>query len=171
MQQKFDSNGKPNGEFPYTVGYYDTYGSNAARTQLSRKLGTIKEDELFIMVSYDAIGTNDDLNARMDKLKSQAWHKIKKNWRYPYAAIGTGKDGIISEDLKGFDEKKHAFSQIAFESVKNDEGMGLHTALTDVNADNANLLVWNGDEWVSTASTIDGKDLKSLRSYVLSGVD
>lgn len=187
ITQGFGSDGKPNGNFPYKVGYYDTYGSNAARTQLARKLGTIKDDEIFVMVSYDAIGTNGDLNARMDKMQSQAWHKVKTRWRYPYAAIGTGKDGIISEDLKGFDEKKHAFAQVSFESVKNDDGMGPHTALTyegttkqsnnsrdlraDIESDNANLLAWNGEEWTSTSQTIDGKDLKSLRSYVLSGVD
>ncbi len=154
-----------------SIGYYDTYGSDAARTQLARKLGTVAEDEMFVMVSYDAIGTNDDLNSRMDKLKSQAWHKVKRNWRYPYAAIGTGKNGIISEDLQDFDAKTYAYAQVAFESLTVVEGMGTHTALTSVAAANDNLLVWNGNEWTNTASTIDGKDIKSLRNYVLSGVD
>lgn len=188
LTQTVDSNNKPTGEFPYKVGYYDVYGSDAARTQLARKLATVKENEIFIMVSYDAIGSNDELNARMDKLGSQAWHKVKTRWRYPYAAIGTGKHGIISEDLKGYDEKKHAFAQISFETIDNNEGMGTHTALTyssttlqsnnnsrDLRAviqtTNDNLLVWDGEEWSSTASTIDGKDLKSLRNFVLSGVD
>jgi len=154
-----------------SIGYYDTYGSNAARTQLARKLGTVKDDEMFVMVSYDAIGTNKELNARMDKLKSQAWHKVKRSWRYPYAAIGTGKFGIISEDLKGYDEKKHAYAQVAFESLKAEEGMGTHTALTSVSAPNDNLLVYNGDTWSMSASTIDGKDITKLRSFILSGVD
>jgi hypothetical protein len=154
-----------------SLGYYDTYGSNAARTQLARKLGTVSENEMFVMVSYDAIGTNDNLNARMDRLNSQAWHKVKRNWRYPYAAIGTGKFGIISEDLQEFDDKKHAHSQVAFESLIPDEGMGTHTALTSVSATNDNLLTWNGETWGSSAATLEGKDLKSLRSYVLSGVD
>ena len=182
LTQKFDTAGKPNGDFGYSVGYYDIYGSNAAKTQLARKLGTIEDTQLFVMISYDAIGTNDDLNKRMDKLNTKAWHKIKKSWRYPYAAIGSGKDGIISEDLKDFDEKKHAFAQIAMESVKNSEGMGTHTSLTysgtnsagtipQIQTENDNLLVWDGKTWKSDASTVDGKDLKSLRSFVLSGVD
>jgi len=154
-----------------SLGYYDTYGSDSARTQLARKLATVGDNEMFIMVSWDAIGTNDTLNSRMDKLGSQAWHKIKRNWRYPYAAIGTGKFGIISEDLQGYDDKTHAFAQVAFESLKPDEGMGPHTALTSVGAANDNLLVWNGETWGLSASTIDGKDLKNLRSYILSGVD
>jgi hypothetical protein len=154
-----------------SIGYYDTYGSNAARTQLARKLGTIGENEMFVMASYDAIGTNDDLNARMDKLGSQAWHKVKSNWRYPYAAIGTGKFGIISEDLQGYDDKTYAYAQVAFESLIPEEGMGSHTALTSIDAANDNLLVWNGEAWTSSASTVEGKDLTSLRSYVLSGVD
>jgi len=160
-----------------SIGYYDTYGSNAARTQLARKLGTIAKNDMFIMVSYDAIGTNNDLNKRMDLLKSKAWHKVKRSWRYPYAAIGTGKFGIISEDLKGYDEKKHAYAQVAFESLVPSEGMGPHTALTsltDSNGNpmpNSNLLVWDGDTWSLSAETLDGKDLSSLRSYILSGVD
>ena len=154
-----------------SLGYYDTYGSNEAKTQLARKLASVGENEMFVMVSYDAIGTNDELNSRMDKLGSQAWHKIKKDWRYPYAAIGTGKFGIISEDLQGYDSKTYAYAQVAFESLLPDEGMGKHTALTNVNASNDNLLVWNGEIWSSSASTIEGKDLSALRNYVLSGVD
>lgn len=154
-----------------SVGYYDTYGSTAAQTQLARKLATVAEDQMFVMTSYDAIGTNKELNQRMDKLGSQAWHKVKSNWRYPYAAIGTGKFGIISEDLKGYDEKKHAYAQVSFESLVPNEGMGPHTALTSVNASNDNLLVWNGETWSSSTTTVDGKDLTALRSYILSGVD
>lgn len=154
-----------------SIGYYDTYGSNSARTQLARKLGTIKDDEMFVMVSYDAIGTNTELNKRMDSLKSQAWHKIKRNWRYPYAAIGTGKFGIISEDLEGYDDKKHAYAQVAFESLKPDEGMGVHTALSSTTASNDNILVWDGDKWSSTSTTVDGKTLNQVRSHILSGVD
>lgn len=154
-----------------SLGYYDTYGSNSARTQLARKLATVEDSQMFVMVSWDAIGTNDTLNTRMDKLGSQAWHKIKRNWRYPYAAIGTGKFGIISEDLQDYDDKTHAFAQVAFESLNPNEGMGHHAALTAVGASNDNLLVWNGETWGSSASTIDGKDLATLRSYILSGVD
>lgn len=154
-----------------SIGYYDTYGSNAARTQLARKLATVGVNEMFVMVSYDAIGTNSTLNARMDKLGSQAWHKVKRNWRYPYAAIGTGKFGIISEDLQEYDDKKHAYAQVAFESLVPDEGMGPHTSLTSTSAPNDNLLVWDGETWGSTAQTLEGKSLKQLRSFILSGVD
>ena len=163
-----------------SIGYYDTYGSNAARTQLARKLGTVKESEMFVMVSFDAIGTNTELNKRMDKLKSQAWHKIKRNWRYPYTAIGTGKFGIISEDLQDYDAKTHSFSQVAFTDLEAEKGMGTHTALThEVNSNgtitiqskNDNLLVWNGDKWSLSASNVGGKSLSELRSYILSGVD
>lgn len=163
-----------------SIGYYDTYGSNAARTQLARKLSTVAENEMFVMVSFDAIGTNAELNKRMDSLKSQAWHKIKRNWRYPYTAIGTGKFGIISEDLQDPDAKVHSFSQLAFTDLEATKGMGSHTALThEVNSDgtitiqakNDNLLVWNGDTWALSATTVDGKNLQELRSYILSGVD
>jgi len=153
------------------IGYYDLYGSNAARTQLARKLDTVADDEMFVLVSYDAIGTNKDLDKKMTQLNSQAWHKIKRRWRYPYAAIGTGKFGIISEDLKGYDEKQHAYAQVAFESLKPEEGMGIHTALLNTKSQNDNLLVWNGSEWVLSAQTIDGKSLSELRQYILSGVD
>lgn len=153
------------------IGYYDTYGSDAATTQLARKLATVEKSQMFILSSYDAIGTNNELNTRMEKLGSQAWHKIKKNWRYPYAAIGTGQFGIISEDLRGFDEKKFAMAHVAFESLIPEEGMGAHTSLMSANAKNDNLLVWNGTSWSLSAETIDGKDLKTLRSYVLSGID
>jgi len=151
--------------------YYDTFGSDAASTQLAQKLGTVGDNEMIVMASYDSIGTNDTLNSRMNNLKSKAWHKIKKNWRYPYTAIGTGKFGIISEDLQEFDDKTYAFSQVAFESLKPDEGMGPHTALTAKGVSNDNILVWNGEYWGSSASTLEGKDLKTLRSYILSGVD
>jgi len=153
------------------TGYYDTYGSDGARTQLATKLGTLAESDMFVMVSYDAIGTNVALSKKMIAMGSQAWHKVKMNWRYPYTAIGTGKFGIISEDLKGFDEKKYAFAQVAFESLVPGEGMGPHTALSSTTAVNDNLLVWNGETWGSSAATIDGKDLVALRNYILSGVD
>ncbi len=163
-----------------SIGYYDTYGSNAARTQLARKLGTVGGNQMFVMTSFDAIGTNTELNKRMDKLKSQAWHKIKSRNRYPYTAIGTGKFGIISEDLKGYAEKIHSFSQLAFTKLTAASGMGTHTNLTHVvnsngtitiQSKNDNLLVWNGDTWALSATNIDGKDLAALRSYILSGVD
>lgn len=153
------------------VGYYDTYGSNAARTQLARKLDTVGKNEMFIMTSYDAIGTNKSLNVMMDKLGSHAWHKVKRSWRYPYTAIGTGTFGIISEDLHGYDDKTHAYSYLSFESLLPTEGMGPHTSLTSASSPNDNLLVWNGESWGLTASTIDGRNLKSLRTYILSGVD
>ncbi len=153
------------------IGYYDTYGSDAARTQLATKLNTVGPNEMFVMASYDAIGTNATLNKTMTALKSQAWHKIKLAQRYPYAAIGTGKFGIISENLEGYDAKVHAFAQVAFESLIPTEGMGPHTALSSVNANNDNLLVWDGTQWKSSASTLEGRDLKTLRNFILSGID
>lgn len=164
----FDNNFKSKINF---IGYYDTYGSDAATTQLAKKLATVKESEMFVMSSYDAIGTNATLNKTMSTLKSQAWHKVKSNWRYPYAAIGTGKFGIISENLEGYDAKKYAFAQVAFESLIPTEGMGPHTALNTVTSPNDNLLVWNGTTWGSSANTLEGKDLKTLRNYILSGID
>lgn len=161
------------------IGYYDTYGSDAARTQLATKLSSVGANEMFVMASYDAIGTNETLNKRMTALKSNAWHKVKTNWRYPYAAIGTGKFGIISENLEGYDAKTHAYAQVAFESLIPTEGMGPHTALqtipsaptTSVNAPNDNLLVWDGTQWKSSASTLEGRNLASLRNFILSGID
>jgi len=154
-----------------SLGYYDIYQSDTARTQLANKLASLDELDIFIMVSYDAIGTNKSLNIQMDKLNSQAWHKIKRNWRYPYTAIGTGKFGIISEDLQGYDDKKHAQAQIAFESLSPIEGMGTHTALTTTEAQNDNLLVFDGEQWGMNATSLDGKDLNVLRQHILSGID
>jgi hypothetical protein len=150
---------------------YDVYGASSACTQLASKLGTVGESEMFVLVSYDAIGTNKDLNTKMGALGSQAWHKIKDVNRYPYAAIGTGKFGIISEDLQGYDAKTYAFAHASFESLVPTEGMSPHTSLISPNATNDNLLVWNGTTWGSSSETIDGRDLKTLRSYILSGID
>lgn len=151
--------------------YYDIADSDQQRTALSTKLQSLKADEMFVMVSYGSIGTNDTLNKTMSKLGSQAWHKIKGTNKYPYAAIGTGKFGIISENLEGVDAKKHAFAQVAYESLIPSEGMGPHTALLTTTSPNDNLLVWNGDSWGMSASTFEGKDLKTLRNYILSGID
>lgn len=154
-----------------SLSYYDIYGSDAARTQLANKLDSISADQAFIMVSYDAIGTNTALNKKMSDLKSNAWYKITQAWRYQYAAIGTGALGIISEDLKGFDEKSPAMAFMAFESLSISDGMGMHARLSSSSEINDNLLIWNGSEWISDAMTIEGKDLNSLRTYILSGVD
>lgn len=152
--------------------YYDLYGSDSHRTSFANKLATVGVNDMFIISSYDAIGTNTTLNKMMTKLGSQAWHKVKSADRFAYAAIGTGKFGIISEDLKGPDEKAYALAQVSFESLIPSEGMGPHTALfPNKNVKNDNLLVWNGDFWTSSAVTLDGRDLKSLRSFILSGID
>lgn len=153
---------------------YDIAGSDNAKTSLATQLGKIKPEEMFIMVSYDTIDTNKDLNSRMNALGSQAWHKIKEKGKYPYAAIGTGKFGIISEDLQMPDSKKHAYAQVSFESLKPEEGMGPHAALFSTATStekNDNLLMWKDDKWTSSSLTVDGRDLKTLRSFILSGID
>jgi len=151
---------------------FDTYNSNVAQTNLAAALAKIDQNEMFIMVSYDAIGTNKDLNTQMSKMGTQAWHKIKSNDRYAYAAIGTGKFGIISEDLQMPDSKKYAFAFAAFESLIPAEGMGPHTNISLPTDKNDNLLVWDGvSSWTSSALTLDGRDLKTLRSFILSGID
>lgn len=154
-----------------TLTYYDTYSSTQAQTNLAAKLASVGANEMFIMVSYDSIGTNKDLNTQMTKIGSQAWYKIKAADKYPYAAIGTGKFGIIAEDLKMTDAKSYAFAFAAFESLIPSEGMGPHTSLSTADEKNDNLLVWNGDVWTSSALSLDGRDLKTLRSFILSGID
>ena len=154
-----------------TPTYYEL-ASDENKKSLATKLTQIKSHEMFILASWGAIGTNKALSDVMtDKLKSHAWHKIKEDGKYPYAAIGTGTFGIISESLEGPDAKKHAFAQIYFESLIPTSGMGYHTAVSGVDAYNDNLLVWDGTSWGLSAQTIDGRDLKSLRSFVLSGID
>jgi len=153
------------------IGYYDLYGSNAARNQLANKLKSIKNDELFVLVSYDAIGTNTNLTRQMNSMKSKVWNKVKRSWRYPYTAIGTGFFGIIAEDLKGYNERKHAYAQISFESILPEEGMGYHTRLFNKNDRNDNLLVWNGQYWDSNALKLSNKSLSELRTFILRNVD
>ena len=165
----FDNNFKSALKF---IGYYDVYGSNSARTNLARKLKTISDNEMFVLISYDAIGTNKELSDVMiNKLGSQDWYKVKRNWRYPYAAIGTGKFGIISEELQPYDAKKHAYAYLAFESLIPSEGMGYHTRLNSINEDNSTILVWNGETWDFSANKLNGKTIDELRDYVLSKVD
>ena len=69
-----------------SVGYYDTYGSNAARTQLAIKLGTVSDSQMFVMVVLHSRAFvkgklvfsphNCKVNAKVsEKLESNVGHK------------------------------------------------------------------------------------------------
>lgn len=78
---------------------YDIHGVESVRTDLSTKLHTLEDSDIFMMVSWDAIRTNSTLtNTMTNFLRSTRWHKVNNvDYRLPYACIGTGKLGITSE--------------------------------------------------------------------------
>lgn len=88
---------------PQSTTVYDVYGDDAARTNLATALDNIRaNNSIFALVSYDAIGTNATLNTAMNNIGSQLWSQkfgsIGQD-RYPYAAIGRGNIGILSEQM------------------------------------------------------------------------
>lgn len=66
---------------------YDTYGSEQARTDLANKINSTSEDNFIILVSYDAIGWNDDLvNALIKSGSSGEFNRSTD--RFPYVFLG-----------------------------------------------------------------------------------
>lgn len=90
---------------------YDTYGTDSHRTNLANKLKTITDDYLWVLTSFDAVGSNSTLNSQMKNMKSKlhlqdgSEHCIfsGSGVRHTYAAIGRGQT-IIKEDGANADD-------------------------------------------------------------------
>jgi hypothetical protein len=83
---------------------YDTYGVDAARTELAIRLSTITDSEIWVLTSYDAIISNANLDAQMSAMGSEIglqngsqWSVYQDGVRATYAAVGRGQR-IIKED-------------------------------------------------------------------------
>lgn len=84
---------------------YDTYGDDAARTNLATALSNVSDNQLWVLTSFDAIATNAALDAQMASMGS-VMHVNDGNLysvfngggvRHPYAAVGRGQK-LIKED-------------------------------------------------------------------------
>lgn len=89
---------------------YDTYGSDSARTAAANFINSIMtnsgsyQNNYFVIVSYDAIGTNSSLATAMSN--AGAWEFFNQGntsngptHRHPYAAIGHSSLGILKESM------------------------------------------------------------------------
>jgi hypothetical protein len=83
---------------------YDTYGVDAARTELAIRLSTITDSEIWVLTSYDAIISNANLDAQMSAMGSEIglqngsqWSVYREGVRATYAAVGRGQR-VIKED-------------------------------------------------------------------------
>lgn len=100
---------------------YDLYGDDAARTSLATKLNEIMAtpNVLFTMTSWDAIGTNANLTTAMTNARSTEFIRyVTAAWRFPYAAFGSSKHGIIKEVCYPADAQyPFAIIETSFESI------------------------------------------------------
>lgn len=76
---------------------YDVYAVDADRTALATKLSTITDVEYWTLTSFDAIGTNNDLNTQLGTMGSQLIASFTPQYRHTYAAFGKGQN-LIKED-------------------------------------------------------------------------
>jgi hypothetical protein len=84
---------------------YDVYGDDAAITALANKLATIRDSELWVLTSFDAIGTNTNLDNQMRAMGANLLVNNGSIYsvftgdgvRHPYAAVGRGQK-VIKED-------------------------------------------------------------------------
>lgn len=100
---------------------YDVYGDDAARTSLATKLNEVMAtpNVLFVLTSCDAIGTNANLTTAMTNARSTVFIRyVTGNGRFPYAAFGSSKHGIVKEVCYPADAKyPKALIETAFESI------------------------------------------------------
>ena len=100
---------------------YDVYGDDAARTSLATKLNEIMAtpNVLFTMTSWDAIGTNANLTTAMTNARSTEFIRYVTGMdRFPYAAFGSSKHGIVKEVCYPADAKyPKALIETVFESI------------------------------------------------------
>jgi hypothetical protein len=84
---------------------YDTYGDDNAKNELASKLTQIEERQVWVLTSFDAIGTNSTLDAQMRAMGSRlhlndgSLHSVYTGGgvRHTYAAVGRGQK-VIKED-------------------------------------------------------------------------
>jgi len=100
---------------------YDVYADDAARTALATKLNEVMAtaNVLFVITSYDAIGTNAALTTAMTNARSTEFIRyVTAAGRFPYAAFGSSKHGIVKEVCYPADAKyPKALFETAFESI------------------------------------------------------
>lgn len=100
---------------------YDVYADDAARTALATKLDEVMAtpNVLFVITSYDAIGTNAALTTAMTNARSTEFIRyVTGAGRFPYAAFGSSKHGIVKEVCYPQDAKyPKAMLETAFESI------------------------------------------------------
>ncbi len=78
---------------------YDIYGVDADRTSLANALNAITDTQIFTMTSWDAIRSNSNLDTAMTSMRSVVWGAVGIPVRRPYVCVGTGKCGILAEQL------------------------------------------------------------------------
>lgn len=100
---------------------YDLYADDAARTALATKLNEVMAtpNVLFTITSWDAIGTNAALTTAMTNARSTEFIRyVTWSWRFPYAAFGSSKHGIVKEVCYPADAKyPFAIIETSFESI------------------------------------------------------
>lgn len=100
---------------------YDVYGDDAARTSLATKLNEVMAtpNVLFVLTSYDAISTNTNLTTAMTNARSTVFIRyVTGMGRFPYAAFGSSKHGIVKEVCYPADAKyPFAIIETSFESI------------------------------------------------------
>lgn len=100
---------------------YDVYVDDAAKTALATKLNEVMAtpNVLFTLTSWDAIGSNDALNTAMTNARSTEFTRyLTVAGRFPYAAFGSSKHGIVKEVCYPQDAKyPKAVIETAFESI------------------------------------------------------
>lgn len=100
---------------------YDLYGDDAARTSLATKLNEVMAtpNVLFVLTSWEAIGTNAALTTAMTNARSTEFIRyVTWAWRFPYAAFGSSKHGIIKEVCYPADAQyPFAIIETSFESI------------------------------------------------------
>lgn len=100
---------------------YDVYGDDAARTSLATKLNEVMAtpNVLFVLTSWDAIGTNAALTTAMTNARSTEFIRyVTGMGRFPYAAFGSSKHGIVKEVCYPADAKyPFAIIETSFESI------------------------------------------------------
>lgn len=100
---------------------YDVYGDDAARTSLATKLNEVMAtpNVLFVLTSYDAIGTNANLTTAMTNARSTEFIRyVTGSGRFPYTAFGSSKHGIVKEICYPQEAKyPKAMFETSFESI------------------------------------------------------
>lgn len=100
---------------------YDVYTGTANGDALATKLNSVMAtaNVLFVITSYDAIGTSPALATAMTNARSTEFTRyVTAAGRFPYAAFGSSKHGIVKEICYPQEAKyPKALIETAFESI------------------------------------------------------